>query len=280
MQSKPVTPAVLRACTLLSTALLMAGFITNPAQGITITLEPSIQTVSPGDFVEISLQISGLGNGSSPSLGTFDLFLGFNPGVLHYESVLFGDMIGPVAGSLSGSVINQTGGSLNLFAVSLDTPADLDALQPRQFMLASILFSVSGVGSSTLDLSNNHPWGCAGSSINPRRLQWRFGYRRPFGARGRPDWLRIVSAGLYYGLRDAVVAAPTGQQNLKTSSSNRATVLRVSLQSRRGVRPMVPQPLPARERVRRERRRLPHAQLHPYARHHAARTARGRLAQE
>jgi hypothetical protein len=132
--------------------------MSSPVHAINLSVEPSAQSVPAGSTVGVDIQIAGLGNGTPPSLGAFDFDLTFDPSVLTLESLIFGDpglgdLLGPVVGSTSGSTIDPLG-SLNMFAVSLDTPADLDAIQPDQFILARIRFSATGAGSSGLDLSS------------------------------------------------------------------------------------------------------------------------------
>lgn len=171
MYSKTLATTIKHASGLLLTAALMAGFVSTRVQGVSLTLDPPTQTASVGDSINVLLQVSGLADGTSPSLGAFDLFVNFNPAVLTYDSVLFGSMLGPIAGSSDGFVIDQFAGSLNLFAVSLDSVADLDSLQPGQFLLADIRFSASGAGSSPLDLSSIILADAFGTQLIPDSVQ-------------------------------------------------------------------------------------------------------------
>lgn len=148
---------------------LLALCITNPARATMLYLEPASQIISPGQAVEVFLQISDLGDGTSPSLGAFDLVVSFDASLLTFDSVLFGDMLGPILGSITGAV--ETVGTLNLYGVSLDDPGTLDLLQPGQFLLASIRFTTIGVGTSSLDLSSIILGDAGGAVLEPETVR-------------------------------------------------------------------------------------------------------------
>ena len=161
MQSRLLvtTASVTRGSSLLSIGAVLAFLMSSPVHAVDLSVEPSAQSVPAGSTVGVDIQIAGLGNGIPPSLGAFDFDLTFDPSVLTFDSLIFGDpglgdLLGPVVGSTTGSSLDSLAGSLNLFAVSLDTPADLDAIQPDKFILASVRFSATGAGSSGLDLSS------------------------------------------------------------------------------------------------------------------------------
>lgn len=128
-----------------------------PAQAILIRFDPTPQTVTIGSSVDVGVVISGLGDGASPSLSSFDLDIGFDPGLLSFASVVFGDQLdisglGSITSfddSLSGS------GILNLFELSLDSSQDLDNSQATSFTLATVTFNAIDAGTSPLNLSIN-----------------------------------------------------------------------------------------------------------------------------
>ena len=69
--------------------------------------------------LEVALQVSGLGDFTAPSLGTFDVTVTFSPALLDFERVTYGD---PALGdqldlSGLGTLIATTAGvgSVNLF---------------------------------------------------------------------------------------------------------------------------------------------------------------------
>ncbi|MCI0547164.1 MAG: hypothetical protein L0027_07750 [Candidatus Rokubacteria bacterium] len=142
------------------TLALAAALVAAPgaiAQAVLIEVVPAAQEVVQGDPVQITLAISGLGDQSPPSLGTFDLDVLFDASVLTFASAAFGD---PVLGDQLdlaglGSVTDVTPGSgvVNLFQLSLDTADDLNALQAGDFTLATLTFTATGPGASPLALA-------------------------------------------------------------------------------------------------------------------------------
>lgn len=160
------------------TALLGVGVgaMIAQAQATQIGLGPALQTFTPGSVVDLQLQISGLGQGMAPSLGAFDLDVTFDPALLSFDSVTFGDpllgdLLGPIAGSSTGSSLSSTGEALNLFGVSLDLPDDLNAHQPDQFVLASLRFLVIGDRATTLGLANVLLGDADGSALVPDAIR-------------------------------------------------------------------------------------------------------------
>ena len=137
-------------------AALMSAATGLQAQGVILGFDPVSQSVDLGLPVSVGVVISGLGDATSPSLGAFDIDIQFDPGRLSFGSALFGD---PVLGDqldVLGLGGNPTfagitsPGVLNLFEVSLDVPADLNALQPGSFTLATLTFNAIGSGDSPL----------------------------------------------------------------------------------------------------------------------------------
>ena len=149
MNQRSISRAVLRN---LAAASVCA--IAMSSEAVTISLSPPGQNVEQGDTFEVLLEISGLGNGTAPSLGAFDLMLGFNPAIVGYDSATFGDMLGPVNGSFTDAIPDSLNGSVNLFGISLDTAGDLDQLQAGGFVLATLRFNAIGPGITSLELSS------------------------------------------------------------------------------------------------------------------------------
>lgn len=134
--------------------------VSGTSQAITVSFDPTAQTVATGSSFSVKLGISGLGNGAAPSLGTFDLDIGYNSSLLSFTSVSFGD---PVLGdqldlfSLGSftSSSNTTPGTVNVFELSFDSVADLNTLQAANFTLATFTFSALSGGISPLSISIN-----------------------------------------------------------------------------------------------------------------------------
>lgn len=156
-------------------ALAAAGLAVTSARALEIRVQPGSAIVAPGGGVEISLVIRGLGTGVAPSLGGFDLNLSFDPGVLTYDSLTFGD---PTLGnqlaltfpSLDGSTVDPVAGLVNLFSVSLDSVADLEDLQEDSFVMASLHFTAVGAGLSSLGLSAIQLTDAVGGGLIPDRV--------------------------------------------------------------------------------------------------------------
>lgn len=135
--------------------LLLAG---TTAHAISLGFSPSSQVAPVGSSVDVDLVISGLGDFMPDSLGVFDLDVLYDPAILGLTNVAFGDPgLGDQLdlfgfGSFSG--VGGAPGAVNIFEISFDFPADLDALQPGSFTLARLSFDVLANGTSPLDLAN------------------------------------------------------------------------------------------------------------------------------
>ena len=124
---------------------------------ISLDFVPSSQIVTVGGSAEVGIKISGLGDLIAPSLGTYDITIAFNPAVLAFNSVVYGDpILGDQLdlfslGSLTGTTPGV--GSVNLFELSFDTVDDLNNLQAADFILATLSYDAIGVGISPLTFS-------------------------------------------------------------------------------------------------------------------------------
>jgi len=158
---------------ILFVAFLMLGFCNaTVSQAVTIGFNPISQDVLLGNQTNVDLVISGLGNGVAPSLSVFDLDIGFDPTILAFDSVTFGD---PILGDqldiwlLGGNPMGASvpsPGVLNIFEVSLDFPWDLDDWQAEDFTLATLTFDTLALGTSYLDITIN-PWGLGDAYGDP-----------------------------------------------------------------------------------------------------------------
>lgn len=123
------------------------------AYAIAIEVAPSTQDVSLGTTANVEINISGLGDGTAPSVGSFDLDLVFDPGILSFNNITFGDQLDILgSGSITG-VDSSVLGVVSALEVSLDSISDLNNLQLPSFTLATISFNTLAAGTSALSLS-------------------------------------------------------------------------------------------------------------------------------
>lgn len=137
--------------------LIAASVIFNcamPTNAATIHLSPSSANVVVGAVATVDLTVSGLGDGSAPSLGTFDLDIEFDPSVLSFSGATFGNQLDLFSfGSFQSITIGT--GSTNLFELSFDLSEDLDALQLGSFLLATLSFDAISSGDSGMNVIVN-----------------------------------------------------------------------------------------------------------------------------
>jgi len=137
---------------------LVLGFVvffSISALAITIGFEPVSQEVVVGDPASVNLVISGLGDYTAPSLGTFDLNITYNTAILDFTGYTLGSYLGDISSweAVDDSDGETTPGTINLAEISLLSVSELDALQPSSFPLATLTFDTLAVGTSSLDIS-------------------------------------------------------------------------------------------------------------------------------
>ena len=124
-------------------AMLLSMLLVGKSQAAVIYFDPAVQQGMNGDFVSVDLVVSGLGDGVAPSIGAFDLDVGYDLTRLAFSSFslssLLGDFLLVEAIDVS---LGDLGGTVALGAISFLTPAELDALQGPVVTLASITFEV------------------------------------------------------------------------------------------------------------------------------------------
>jgi len=124
-----------------------------------LSIDPASQTVPLGSQVTFDVAVSGLLDGAAPSLGAFDFNVSFDPTVVAFSSISFGDptlgnQLGPVLGTINGFSVDPVLGLVNQFEVSLELAADLDLLQVDSFVLTRLTFNSLAAGTSALDISD------------------------------------------------------------------------------------------------------------------------------
>ena len=137
---------------------LVLGFVvffSLSALAITIGFEPVSQEVVVGDPASVNLVISGLGDGTYPSLGGFDLFIEYDPTILALSDVSFGDptLGDQLAIGWGATYLSSTYSSSieELFGLSFGPPWDLINFQAPSFVLATLTFDTLSVGTSPLE---------------------------------------------------------------------------------------------------------------------------------
>lgn len=137
--------------------LFLCIFTTTSASADAITVGFD-QPVISGTTMTINLVISGLGVGDAPSLGGYDLNVTYDTTLLTLNSVTFGD---PYQGNQldlagMGSLNISTPGmdTVNLFELSMDSVADLNAYQADSFILATLTFTTMTSAPVSLDIDS------------------------------------------------------------------------------------------------------------------------------
>ncbi|MBD9355186.1 hypothetical protein [Methylomonas albis] len=145
------------ASTLISAALYM--FSITPSHAVAILdISPSIQSVGISSPVSFAVTLSGLD--ANTALSVYDLDIGFDPTLLSFSQVTFGD---PLLGDqldllnlgLNGPTATAGLGLINLIEFSLDDTAALLAQQADSFTLAILSFNTLTAGTSPITLSVN-----------------------------------------------------------------------------------------------------------------------------
>lgn len=135
--------------------LVLAILVLGPGHsyGLSIGFVPFSQEVILGNQAGVDLVITGLGDGTSPSLAEFDLSIAFDPDIIAVNTFSFGDQLDILGlGSVQFSFVDNLGGALDLYELSLDPSEDLDFFQAESFVLASLTFDTLGLGTSPLDI--------------------------------------------------------------------------------------------------------------------------------
>lgn len=149
-----------------------------PAGAITVGFQPASPSVLVGSPTSIVLVISGLGEGVAPSLGSFDLDVGFDSSILAFNGATFGNQL-DLFGLGNVSAVTPGVGTANLFELSLDTAADLDALQAGNFTLATLSFTALSVGNSPLSIAANAFADSLGNPLNADLVAGSIGSTTP-----------------------------------------------------------------------------------------------------
>lgn len=117
---------------------------------VTLSFNPSTATVGMGDQIGLEITISGL---EDVDLGAFDLNLNYEDTFLSFDSYVLGDGLGDID---AGDAADWSQGDLGGGVINLAELSWLDDLssQPDSFCLATVFFTGSAVGTSSLSFSD------------------------------------------------------------------------------------------------------------------------------
>ena len=180
---------------------------------ISLSLQPTPQTINVGDPATMDLVVSGLGNLSAPSLGAFDFDLSYDPTILSAVSLTFGSYLD--LGNFGSSRFSDltTAGVIHLDEISFESPGDLNNAQPGTFTLATLSFTGLAPGTSIIDFTL--------SSLSDEQGQSISGFSTASGSIEVIGVSRVPDAGssaflLFFGL----AGLSTFYRNLKRTSAD------------------------------------------------------------
>jgi hypothetical protein len=113
----------------------------------TLQLVPSVNNFNRGDVVTLELNILGLGSPGSMEVGSFDSFIGFDPSLLSPTGAQFTLLLGDPSLGQALTAYSTGPNWAEATDVSLLSVAELDALQPSNFTLATYSFVALQSGS-------------------------------------------------------------------------------------------------------------------------------------
>lgn len=136
-------------------AVALLALLPRAASAVTLEVVPSTTMASVGDPITVDVVISGLGNLSAPSLGTFDLDLQFDTAVFSFTGAVYGPELGDPMAAEAITTTTPGLGVVNLLELSLFAPATLNANQPDTFTLFTASFDAVGAGAGVLTVASN-----------------------------------------------------------------------------------------------------------------------------
>lgn len=137
-------------------ALWLGSTPAHPA-AITLLFSPQDQVAFVGDVVNVDLRVDALPAGVS--VGSFDFFVSYTPGIVGAAFVDFGPFLGDLNAfeAIAGFDLAASPTEVELFENSLLAPGDLAALQDpvraSGFRLATLSFIAGAPGISPLGIS-------------------------------------------------------------------------------------------------------------------------------
>jgi len=132
-------------------SISIVSLLSWPVNSAILSLESSTASVAIGQTFNVDLKISDLGNRSAPSLASFLAEIVYQEESISFESVRYGNLLGSPSDPVETDIVTTTLGSntVSLDEASFLTTIELDALQPADFTLATLMFKAISVESSS-----------------------------------------------------------------------------------------------------------------------------------
>jgi hypothetical protein len=120
-----------------------------------ISFSPAYQVIGLPGSASVDLVISNLG--ANEAVGSFDVDVTFNPGIVGFTGYTLGSGLGSIlAGDqLELSLGNAVGGVIDIASLSFLDPSALGPLQGGSFVLATLAFDAVAFGVSPLTLTQS-----------------------------------------------------------------------------------------------------------------------------
>jgi len=134
---------------------LLFSFVPSAAADtISIHIEPEVRAVTPGSSTDFQIVAERNAAGPMAAVGGFDLTISFPEFLLSFDLATFGFGLGDPNAfeALTNFIVGP--GHVTIQSTSLLSPAELDALQPSIFDLATLSFTAVGSGNASLGLSD------------------------------------------------------------------------------------------------------------------------------
>lgn len=121
------------------------------AVGATIGISPPTQTVPGNSSATVDVNVFGLGDGTAPSVGVYDITISYDPALLSFSTVQWGNGL-DVLGLGSLQSVTEGLGTVNLFELSFDLADDLNNLQSDSFRLFTLNFATLSPGTTPIGI--------------------------------------------------------------------------------------------------------------------------------
>lgn len=132
-------------------SIYIVFLISWPVYATNLSLESSAANVAIGGTFNVDLKISGLADQTAPSLSSFFAEVVYEGKFINFESVTYGNFLGePTDPDQTDIVTIPEANKVSLDETSFLTTTELDALQPADFTLATLIFKASSAGSTTI----------------------------------------------------------------------------------------------------------------------------------